>query len=191
LIAIGASAGGPSALAGVLSGLPEDFPAAIVVVQHVDARFSGVLAASLARQIKLPVRLAREGDRPRSGSVLIADAHQHHLIFGGRSRLTYSQAPRDTAYCPSIDVFFQSINPHWRRDVIGVLLTGMGRDGAAGLKALREAGHFTIVQNRATSAVFGMPKAALELDAVSEVLPLEKIGPRLAELVERKAAHHE
>jgi two-component system response regulator WspF len=182
LIAIGASAGGPAALAAVLSNLPEDFPGAIVVVQHVDARFSRALTTTLDRQLKLPVRLARAGEIPDSGTVLIADSH-NHLVIGTGDRLAYARTPHDTSYRPSIDVFFQSIVRRWPGEAVAVLLTGMGRDGAKGLKALRDAGHHTIVQDQATSAVYGMPKAAMELDAAVEILPLEKIGPRLAELI--------
>ena len=89
----------------------------------------------------------------------------------------------DSAYRPSIDVFFRSIERYWRGDVVGALLTGMGKDGAGGLKALRNAGHHTIVQDRATSAVYGMPKAAAELKAATEILPIHLIGPRMLALV--------
>jgi chemotaxis response regulator CheB len=87
-----------------------------------------------------------------------------------------------------VDVFFKSVKHFWRGDVVGVVLTGMGRDGAKGLKILRDAGHRTIAQDKATSAVYGMPKAAAELDAASEILPLIKIGPRLVELMAQKPA---
>lgn len=182
LIAIGASAGGPAALAAVLGRLPADFPVPIIVVQHVEARFLGTLAATIQRQIKLPVRMAPEGEIPASGVVLLADS-QNHLVVNRRNHLRYSDRPHDTAYRPSIDVFFHSLCHRPTLNIIAVLLTGMGRDGADGLRALRNAGHYTIVQDEATSAIFGMPKAALELDAAREVLPLSQIGPRLAALV--------
>jgi chemotaxis response regulator CheB len=185
LVAIGASAGGPAALAAILAQLPAEFPAAIVVVQHVDAQFAEGLADWLNSQIRLPVRLAREGDHPQTGTVLLAGT-KNHLVFGGPGRLGYTAQPVDSPYHPSIDVFLKSIPLYWHGKVVGVLLTGMGRDGAAGLKALHAAGHHTLVQNEATCAVYGMPKAATELKAASEILPLEKIGPRIAALLTLK-----
>lgn len=178
LIAIGASAGGPAALANVLSHLPADFSAAILIIQHVDCHFAEGLASWLGCQTALPVRLAREGDQPQAGVVLLAGT-ENHLVFVSPARLGYIQQPADCPYRPSIDVFFQSIVRFWPDEVVGVLLTGMGRDGAEGLKALHDAGHLTIVQDQATSAVYGMPKAAVALKAASEILPLDKIGPRL------------
>lgn len=178
LVAIGASAGGPAALAAILSKLHENFSAAVLVVQHVDSQFAGGLANWLGRQTKLTVRLAREGDHLHPGVVLLAGT-DNHLVFLDSGKVGYSEPPMDSAYRPSIDVLFMSIQRHWRGDVAGILLTGMGRDGADGLKALHHAGHHTIVQDRGTSAVFGMPKAAIELKAATEVLPLHKIGPRL------------
>jgi two-component system response regulator WspF len=184
LIAIGASAGGPPALARVLASLPADFPAAVVVVQHVDVRFAGSLAAWLDSRTRLEVRLAEEGDRPRPGLVLLAGM-ENHLIFVDPRNLGYTSQPMDYAYRPSIDVFFRSVLRFWHGEVVGVLLTGMGNDGAGGLKLLHDAGHHTIVQDRATSAVYGMPKAAMELRAATDTLPINLIGPRLLALVAR------
>ena len=134
LVAIGASAGGPAALARVLSQLPADFSAPIVVVQHVDARFAESLAAWLGGKTRLSVRLAQEGDRPQAGTVLLAGL-ENHLVFINPGRLGYTSQPMDSTYRPSIDVFFKSVESTWRGDVIGILLTGMGRDGADGRKA--------------------------------------------------------
>lgn len=180
LIAIGSSAGGPAALVSVLSALPRDLPASLVLVQHLDAQFVPGFASWLARHTVLPVRAAQEGDRPEPGTVLIA-ASADHLVFKARDRLGYTPDPRDYVYRPSVDVFFESAARLWPGEIIGVLLTGMGRDGAHGLKLLRDKRHRTIAQDRATSAVYGMPKAAAALGAAAEILPLEAIGPRLAE----------
>jgi len=182
LIVLGASAGGPAALSQVLSHFPADFPAAVVVVQHVDWQFAEGLAHWLDYQTELSVRLAVEGDEPEPGTVLLAGTEEH-LVFIGATQVGYTAQPIDSSYRPSIDVCFQSAQEFWRGDILGVLLTGMGRDGAAGLKTLRQSGHHTIVQDQATSAVYGMPKAATELKAASEILPLEKIGPRLVSLL--------
>lgn len=181
LIAIGASAGGPVALALVLKSLPPDFAVPIIVIQHVDPQFAEGLAHWLGQQCRLPVQLAKEGDRPMAGQVLVA-AREEHLVFTSPTRLGYTRVPAGTSYRPSVDVFFQSLNRFWQGKVVAVLLTGMGRDGAEGMRLLRSSGHHTIAQNRQSSAVYGMPKAAAELGAATEILALDKIGPRLASL---------
>jgi two-component system, chemotaxis family, response regulator WspF len=181
LIVIGASAGGPAALATILEGLPRDFPAGIVIVQHVDARFAPGLVTWLGQHSALPVRLASEGDGAPAGHVLVAGTEEH-LVFRSKESLGYAADPSDHVYRPSIDVFFESVARHWRGPVTGVLLTGMGSDGARGLKCLRRLGHHTIAQDQATSAVFGMPKAAARMAAAVEILPIERIPPRLVEL---------
>jgi len=178
LVAIGASAGGPAALAAVLGGLPEEFPAAVVVIQHVDAQFAPGMAAWLSASSRLPVRVAREGDSVSAGTVLLAGTGDH-LTLKGDGRLGYTPNPRDQVYRPSVDVIFQSVSQRWQGGVVGVLLTGMGSDGAVGLKTLRDKGHYTIAQDRATSAVYGMPKAAAALDAAVEILPLSEIASKL------------
>ena len=185
LVVLGASAGGPAALSQVLCHFPADFPAAVVVVQHVDSQFAEGLAHWLDYQTELTVRLACEGDEAEPGTVLLAGTEEH-LVFIDATQVGYTAQPLHSAYRPSIDVCFQSAEKFWRGDILGVLLTGMGRDGAAGLKALRQAGHHTIAQDQATSAVYGMPKAATELKAASQVLPLEKIGPRLVSLLNHR-----
>ena len=182
LIAIGASAGGPTALARVLVELPADFPAALVIVQHVDAQFSPGLADWLDSQTLLRVRLAREGDRPEGGTALLA-GRDNHLLFTGPARLGYTSQPTECTYRPSIDLFFKSAGRFWPGDVIGVVLSGMGRDGAEGLRALRTSGHHTIAQDRSTSAVYGMPAAAARLGAATEILSLDKIGSKLTNIV--------
>jgi two-component system response regulator WspF len=180
MVAIGASAGGPRALATLLGGLPEDFPAAIVVVQHVDAQFAIGMAQWLSRHCRLPVTVAKEGDRSVAGRVLIAGTSDH-LTMKTPNTLGYTAAPRHFVYRPSIDVFFESLDQLWQGDLVGVLLTGMGKDGAAGLKTLRNQGHHTIAQDEASSAVYGMPKAAARLDAAVEILPVDRIAAALTE----------
>jgi len=182
LVAIGSSAGGPAALTTLLAGLPADFPAAIVIIQHVDKQFTPGLTAWFACHTRLEVRVAQEGDRLRSGVVYLA-GRDRHLVLSGPAQLAYVAQPLHLSYCPSVDVFFKSLARNWRGAAIGVLLTGMGRDGAEGLKALRDAGHHTIAQDRLSSAVYGMPKAAVELDAATEILALDKIAPRLTNIL--------
>ena len=188
LVALGASAGGPAALATLLAGLPGNFPAAIVVVQHVDEQFVAGLAEWLGQHTALRVGLAREGEEPALGAVSIAGTSDH-MVLSGSSRFAYTPEPFDYPYRPSVDVFFESVAKNWRGDVAAVLLTGMGRDGAKGLKTLRNRGHYTIAQDRATSGVYGMPKAAAALDAAVDILPLERIAPTLTQLFVANADH--
>lgn len=189
LIGLGASAGGPTALATVLGSLPANLPAAVVIVQHVDAEFAPGLAKWLGGRTPLRVRLAREGDRPEPGTALLA-GQDCHLVLTSSTRLAYAEQPADCAYRPSVDLLFRSANRFWRGDVIGVVLSGMGRDGAEGLSVLRANGHHTIAQDRPSSAAYGMPGAAAELHAAAEVLALAKIGPRLRDLVTQKVKAH-
>jgi len=184
LVAIGASAGGPAALSTVLRGLPKDFPAALVIIQHVDAQFAAGMAEWLGLSCLLPVRIAREGEAPQAGVVLLA-ATNDHLALKGPGRLGYTATPLDYPYRPSVDVFFQSACRFWPGSVVGVLLTGMGRDGALGLKALRNKGHYTMAQDQASSAVYGMPKAAAKLGAAVDIVALAQIAPKLVNLFAR------
>jgi two-component system response regulator WspF len=181
LLAIGASAGGPGALAKILSALPANFPAGIVIVQHVDAQFTEGLVQWLQSQSRLRVRIAHEGDQVQAGVALVAGRDQH-LVFTETGRLGYTRIPTDASYCPSVDVFFKSAQRHWSGEGVGLLLTGMGRDGAEGLKRLRDGGFHTIAQDEKSSAVYGMPKAAAELHAAQEILALDKIAARLTNI---------
>jgi two-component system response regulator WspF len=184
LVAIGASAGGPTALATVLGALPANLKAGIVIVQHVDQSFAVGMADWLDGQTSLKVRIANEGDRPTPGEALLA-ATNDHLRVAANGKLAYTREPAETPYRPSVDTFFHSVVENWPGEAIGVLLTGMGRDGAIGLKAMRAKGCYTIAQDQATSAVYGMPKAAAALDAARAILPLPAIA---AELVSRLGA---
>jgi two-component system response regulator WspF len=178
LLAIGASTGGPVAVSKMLAGWVPPRGCAIVVVQHIDQHFADNFARWLGEQLEMPVRSAEEGDELVAGTVLIAKSNDH-LTLDQNHRLRYDANPKDYAYRPSVDVFFHCVAQHWKGEAIGVLLTGMGRDGAEGLLAMRRAGQTTIAQDQASSAVYGMPRAAAELDAAQLILPLAKIGPVL------------
>ena len=187
LIAIGASTGGPAAVANVISRLPVDIKAAIVVVQHVDENFAPGLAEWLGQHTALPVRLAKEGDRIENGRVLIAGKNDH-LIINKNQTLGYRVEPASIPYRPSVDVFFESVLNNWQGESIAVILTGMGKDGAEGMLALRNNGTFTIAQSADTCAVYGMPKAAVELNAAVIVLPVDSVARAvLRNLAERQA----
>ena len=181
LVAIGSSAGGPAALHTLLNALPEDFPAAVVVVQHVDEQFARGMAEWLNERARLTVRVAEQGDRPERGTVLLAGTNDHLTLMRG-GRLGYTPEPAGYAYRPSVDVLLHSICRLWALPAVGVLLTGMGSDGAAGLKAMRDKGFHTIAQDQASSSVYGMPKAAAKLNAAVDILPLDQIAPRLTRL---------
>ncbi|WP_334174468.1 chemotaxis response regulator protein-glutamate methylesterase [Pseudoxanthobacter sp.] len=182
LVVIGASAGGPAALASLVAALPRGLPAGIVIVQHVDERFVPGMVEWLGRVSPLPVEVAEDGMAILPGRIRMA-GRSRHLVLTAEGRLAYVDEPRGGAYHPSIDVFFESVVQHWHGEVVGVLLTGMGSDGAVGLRSIRQAGNLTIAQDKDSSAVYGMPKAAVALGAVAEVLPLSGIAPRLVRIL--------
>lgn len=178
LVAIGSSTGGPKALSTILSRLPANFDAAIAIVQHVDAQFAVGMIDWLNDLTPLTVKKASAGDRPEKGTVLVACTNDH-LWMQPNQMLNYTKDPLDYPYRPSIDVFFKSIAQYWTPKGIAILLTGMGRDGAEGLKLLRTHGWHTIAQDKESCVVYGMPKAAIELNAAVEVLNPEAIATKL------------
>lgn len=175
LVAIGASTGGPKALGTILVELAHSFDGTVVIVQHIDSNFADGLAKWLDEQVTLSVAVAREGDPPSSRRVLIAGG-PGHLVLKPNLTFGYVPEPIDCPYQPSVDTFFESLARNWSRPSVAVLLTGMGRDGARGLLSLRKMGWHTIAQDQRSSAVFGMPKAAIDNQAVEETLPIEEIG---------------
>jgi two-component system response regulator WspF len=175
LVLLGASTGGPNAVAEVLGGLPKSWDACILIVQHVDAAFAPGLAQWLGERTGHPVELAAEGDRPGPGRRLLA-ATNDHMVLAADRRLGYVTEPEDLSYRPSVDILYSSVAAHWPDPGVAVLLTGMGRDGAEGLLRLRRRRWHTIAQDEATSVVYGMPRAAAEIGAAAEILPLPKIA---------------
>jgi two-component system response regulator WspF len=178
LVILGASTGGPRALATVLGALPRDLPAPVVVVQHLDAEFTDGMIEWLGAATSLGVVPAVPGARPEPGRVWIATGNVH-VTLGADGTFLTSAEPEDLPYRPSVDVFCRSAAHHWAGLGVAVLLTGLGRDGGAGLLALRHAGWHTIAQDRSTSAVFGMPREADRMGAAAEVLTLTEIAPAL------------
>jgi two-component system response regulator WspF len=175
LVCIGSSSGGPQALARLLAGLPADFPAAIIVAQHVDEQFAEQMAVWLDAQTPLKVKAALEGDEPRPGTVLLAKTDDHLVLEQGGC-IGYTANPRDAVFRPSVDVLFRSVAQNWEAPVYAVLLTGMGQDGAQGMLTLRDAGALTIAQDERSSAVYGMPKAAAEAGAAKLIVDLDAIA---------------
>jgi two-component system response regulator WspF len=174
VLALGASTGGPEALARIVKALPACFAAAVVIIQHIGADFAPSLARWLEGQSALPVRVAREGDELAPGAVLLAGTEDHLVLRPDRC-LAYTPDPVDHPYRPSVDVFFHSLASAWPRPGVAVLLTGMGSDGAQGLLQLRQLGWHTLTQDQASCVVYGMPKAAADLRAACEVLPLAQV----------------
>jgi two-component system chemotaxis response regulator CheB len=180
LVVIGASTGGPGAILDVLRGLRQPFPVPILFVLHIGEPFGTTFAEWLDGQTGLRVAYARDGDRVSAmhGSVVMAPPDVHLLVRQGRLRLTHE--PMRHSCRPSVDVLFESVAREYGAGAVAVLLTGMGRDGAAGLLDIRRAGGFTIAQDEASSVVYGMPREAMLLDAVDRQLGLADIGPTLS-----------
>ncbi len=179
-VGIGASTGGPPALQRVLGALPADYPLPILVVQHIAEGFTEGLVRWLATQCALSVRIAREGEPLAPGAVLVAPDRRHLLVSKGRVRL--EDTPPVKSLKPSATLLFASLARELGAGAAGILLTGMGDDGAAGLKMMREAGAYTVAQGPQSSVVWGMPKVAVETGAAAEVLELEEIAPALVRL---------
>ena len=182
LLVVGASTGGPKAVSDLLLPLPQDWNVAVVVVQHVDVAFAQGLAKWLGDRTGRPVRVARHADRVAAGDVLLAGTNDHLVLTKDRT-LEYRVEPRDIFFRPSVDVFFTSVADHWPEPGTALLLTGMGTDGAKGMALLRSRGWYTIAQDESTSVVWSMPKAAIDLGAACDVLPVDRmpaaIVPRL------------
>lgn len=179
LVVIGCSTGGPKSLLELLTRLPPNLQAAVVIIQHVEQEFSAGLADWLDMQTPFDVRLATAGNSPQAGRVYVAGTNDH-LVIDSHLRFVYTPEPRSLPYRPSVDVFFKSVAKYWPSKGVGVILTGMGRDGAEGLAVLSQSGWHTIAQDQASSIVYGMPKAAKEIGAAREILPLDKIAASIS-----------
>ncbi len=179
VVIIGASTGGPLAIKELLEGLPRDFDAAIIIVQHLPPAFTNVLATQLGRQTRLAVREARQGDRLLPGRVLIAPGG-FHLLATAHSRVILNQGPPIKGHRPSISVTMQSAAQIFGSRTRGVLLTGMGDDGSQGLLAIRAKGGKTYVQDAASCIIDGMPQRAIEKGVVDHVASPRKIADLLA-----------
>jgi two-component system chemotaxis response regulator CheB len=182
VVAIGASTGGPPALAMILRELPAGLDAAVLVVQHMAEGFLDGLARWLDEASPLDVHVAADGDRLYPGQVYLAPAGVNMLLRPGY-RLELAEPSVGQFHVPGVDSTFHSVARVCRRRAVGVLLTGMGRDGAVGLRAMRDAGAYTIGQDESTSVVYGMPAAARALHAVDQELPLADVAPALTSAV--------
>ena len=182
VVVIGSSTGGTEALRAIISRLPVDAPP-IVIAQHMPGAFTGAFARRLNAFSKLQVREATDGEVLQTGTVLIAPGGRHieFQLTSGVIRVRVYDGPTVSGHRPSVDVLFHSAARLLARRAVGVLLTGMGADGAAGMLELRESGGQTIAQDEATCVVYGMPKEAVALNAVQRILPLDAIAPGIME----------
>lgn len=177
-IAIGASTGGPQAIHKILSQLPANFPLPIICTQHISQGFLQGLVDWLDSECKVKVRIAQIGESPLAGTVYFAP-DRSHLEIDAQGKFIYSSSLPVDGHCPSVTVTFKSMAKFYGRSTAGVLLTGMGRDGAEGMQAIAQVGGMTIAQDEKTCIVFGMPKEAIALNAVQQVLPIQEIAPVL------------
>lgn len=181
IIAIGSSTGGPSALLTVLGLLPASFPVPIIIAQHIADGFIPGLVSWLNAGCKIEVVAAEEGSTPKPGTAHIAPTGTNMVLEG--KRLQFKQPGAGQLYIPSADSLFESVARAYDNRAVGVILTGMGADGAAGLKRMHDRGAATIAQDEETCTVFGMPKAAIDLGAADRVLPIQAIGAAIIELL--------
>ena len=191
IVAIGVSTGGPAALESVLPALPETYPLPILVVQHMPGLFTQSLADRLDRQCRLRVREAVEGAAVKAGQVVIARGDWHLEVqgtAGGSVRQHLTRNAPENHCRPSVDVLFRSCRAVYGAGVLGVVLTGMGSDGLAGCRALREVGAMVLAQDEATSTVWGMPGAVAQAGLANRVMPLEHIAGELMRLANRRTS---
>lgn len=178
VVAIGASTGGPQALHKILSQLPANFPVPVLCTQHISVGFLQGSIDWLASECKLKVKIASSGESPSAGTIYFAPENCH-LELDARGKFNCSLTLPVDGHCPSIAVLFKSVAKFYGRATAGVLLTGIGKDGAAGMQAIASSGGMTIAQDEKTSIVFGMPKEAIALGAAQQILPIQDIAPFL------------
>jgi two-component system chemotaxis response regulator CheB len=182
IVALAASAGGLTALSRVLAALPVDFPAVIVVVQHLDPRHRSLMADILSRRTPLRVKQAEEGEQVSPATVYIAPPNRH-LLVNSDGTLSLSQSELVHFLRPSADLLFESVAASYRERAIAVVLTGTGSDGAMGVQAIKKMGGTVIAQDEASAEFFGMPSAAIHSGSVDFILPLDEIPTALVALV--------
>jgi two-component system, chemotaxis family, protein-glutamate methylesterase/glutaminase len=181
IVAIGTSTGGPTALAELVPQFPADFPVPIVIVQHMPPVFTRLLADRLNRSAQVKVREGQEGERVESGQLWIAPGDRHMAVArkGGDVVLALKQDPPEHSCRPAVDVLFRSVAQAYGANALAVVLTGMGSDGTRGARAIRDAGGEVIVQDEATSVVWGMPGSVVAARLADRICPLTNIVPEV------------
>jgi len=175
LVTIGASSGGPQALVELLTCFPANTQASFVIAQHMDKEFVPRFASWMEQHTHLKVKLINNGDRLRPGTIYLGDGRGHVVLKKGQT-LGYRDVREGEPYCPSVNILFNSVVEHVRMPCCGILLSGMGEDGAQGMLAMKNAGLYTLAQDEKSASVNGMPKAAVEIDAATEVLPVSDMA---------------
>ncbi len=185
VIAVGSSSGGPKALNKLFSAFPENFPAAFVIVQHMPAGFTETLAARLNSISGLKISEAKEGDKLQPGTALLAPG-DFHLRIDNKDKVVLSKEERYMGVRPCVDYMMESTAEIYGKRLIGVVLTGMGRDGARGMKKIVDNGGYGIIESKETALVYGMPGAVAKIGGYHEIKPLYEIGSRIINMVEGK-----
>lgn len=181
LVAIGVSTGGPPAVQKILSALPVNFPACILIAQHMPAAFTGPFAKRLDNICKITVKEAQSGDRLQPGMAYIAPGGQHLMLTmrGAMPELTVTPEPSSALYKPSVNVLIESVAKNFPRKSIGVILTGMGSDGLEGIRQLRGKGGYILAQNEQSCVVYGMPKAIVDAQLADQILDIDHMAETL------------
>lgn len=185
IIAIGTSSGGPKALKEILPVFPENLPAALLIVQHMPAGFTASLADRLNKESAITVKEAEENDQLKPGLALLAPGN-YHMEVNSQGKIELNQQPPKWGVRPCVDYMLLSIAKNYKDRVLGVILTGMGHDGAEGMKEVKKNNGYGLVEDRSTALVYGMPGSTIEANAYDEILPLHQIPFRLIELLERR-----
>jgi two-component system chemotaxis response regulator CheB len=188
---IGTSTGGPKALQTIIPKLPADISIPVLVVQHMPRGFTAPLAKRLHGLSKVNVREASQGERLEAGNVYIAPAGQHTTAYSSGAQVCFSlsDTPTETTHKPSVDVSMTSIAGLFGRYVLGIILTGMGSDGAKGMRAIQEAGGITVGQDEATCAVYGMPRICADTGILQRVVPLDQVPGVILEAIRYRPTH--
>ncbi len=186
IVVIGSSTGGPKALNTVISGLPADLQAAVVIVQHMPVGFTFSLATRLNTQTGLTVQEAKEGDRLEVGKALLAPGG-YHMVFDQQGEVSLNQNPQVHGVRPAVDVSLISLVQNYNKRVIAAILTGMGSDGTNGAKLLHSIGGGVIAEHESTCVVYGMPRSVIEAGAANEIVPLDKIAEAISQRVKKSS----
>lgn len=187
IVVIGASTGGPRAVEIILSSLPRDIPAAVIVIVHMRQEFVIPFVERLKWVSSIDVNLAKRGEKIAVSKVYVAPSGVYTAVKykEGLGTISFKKIPQDASYA-SIDYIMSSVAKEYGKNAVGVLLTGMGQDGSQGMKAIKESGGITIVEDESTCVVCGMPKSAVDIDVVDKVLPLGKIAEAIVKILERE-----
>jgi two-component system chemotaxis response regulator CheB len=183
VVALGISTGGPQALQILLSKLPANFPAGILIVQHISSGFIQGLVEWLRVTSSLDIRVAKVGDTLRNGTIFFAPDDMHMTVDKQEKIVLKEDVSKKMLHVPSIDVMMQSVAEAYRGNAVGVIMTGMGRDGVEGISAIKSSGGYTLAQDEKTSAIYGMNKLAVEQGVIDRVLALEYIADELIRVI--------